>query len=133
MKVFFDNNFSRPLVKIINRYCKIHGKNYLICHLQDRFEPNVPDKTWIKHLASEGGWTVITLDRAITRRGSEERKAMQNSKLRFLFCPSIFVESDKSEQKRIVSMRISSLLRQLRNKYKDELVLFIDANWKLKK
>ena len=43
---------------------------YELCHLGDKFNPDMPDEEWIAALDDEGDWIVVTADNRITRQAS---------------------------------------------------------------
>ena len=47
-------------------------------HLNSKFAPDTPDIVWLKSLADEGDWFVITKDSQIRKR-TNERKAWKDS------------------------------------------------------
>ena len=47
--------------------------DHRVFHLRDKFPPNVEDVVWMKSLASEQGWIIITADVRISRNPHEIR------------------------------------------------------------
>lgn len=70
MKFFCDANISPHLAKALNSLSL--PENHLVQHLREKFDPRTPDITWIRALADEGGWAVITRDRAMSRQPVEQ-------------------------------------------------------------
>jgi hypothetical protein len=42
-----------------------------VVHITEKFSANTPDIEWVSRLAEEGGWIVLSHDRAMTRRAPE--------------------------------------------------------------
>ena len=66
------------LAKTLNYLEGEHG--ILVQHLKDKFPPNTPDIEWIKKLAEDDGWFVITKDSNI-KKNDHEKKAWEESGL----------------------------------------------------
>jgi len=82
MKCLFDNQMSPRLAKALK---ELEGrKGIVVDHIQYKFKHDTPDTDWIRALAKEGDWFVITKD-AMIRRRSIERKAWQESGLPIVF------------------------------------------------
>ena len=77
MTYFLDNTFPRKLTDIL-KLLEIDA-----VHLQTMFEPNTPDEIWIPQV-SEENFILLTGDGRI-RKGSVERAALEQSKLRAFF------------------------------------------------
>ena len=77
MTYFLDNTFPPRLVGIL-QLLKVDA-----IHLQDKFDANTPDEVWIP-LVSQQGYILLTGDGRI-RKGSAERSALEQSKLRAVF------------------------------------------------
>ena len=60
MKCFFDTHLPIKLAKTISYLEGVDG--ILIEHLNTKFAPDTPDIEWLKSLAVEGDWFVITKD-----------------------------------------------------------------------
>lgn len=81
MKFFFDNNLSPHLAHAIRELCVPDGAT--VKHLTDRFNRAEKDLVWIKELANEGDWAVISQDRF--SKNDLEREALRSSGL-IVFC-----------------------------------------------
>ena len=68
MRFFIDNNVARKLARGFNEFVK--GEHEVV-HLRERFAPNAPDVEWMRALASESGWIIISGDVAIGRNPHE--------------------------------------------------------------
>jgi predicted nuclease of predicted toxin-antitoxin system len=82
MKCLFDNNLPSKLSKAL---CVLEGDDGLpVIHLSDKFPPNTPDVEWMRILAAEGDWFVVTRDNQIKKR-PHERMAWKESNLPIVF------------------------------------------------
>lgn len=79
MKFLLDNNLSPRLARALDELSDHH-----IVALRDRFPIDIPDETWIRNLAGEGGWHVVSLDRAVIRSRAA-RVELQKSGLTVFF------------------------------------------------
>lgn len=79
MKFFFDNCISHRLAAAIGALSK-----YEVKHLRDKFSTNTPDKEWIRRLAEEGDWIIISGDTRIFRN-QHELAAWQSAKITGFF------------------------------------------------
>lgn len=82
MKFFLDNCTSPYHAKGLRGFAEL--QNHEIIHLRERFDQDTPDVDWIRELASEGGWIVISADSRISRN-PVERAAWQESGLTAFF------------------------------------------------
>ena len=80
MKFFFDNCISPNIVDAL--LCL--DSRHTLTHLRTKFASNTPDVDWIRALAKEGGWIVISGDTRISR-GRAERAAWLESQLTTFF------------------------------------------------
>jgi len=81
VKFFFDNCISPNLVDAIRCLDKSHE----LAHTRGKFDPATPDPIWIRALAAEGGWIIISGDPRISR-GQAEKAAWIESRLTAFFC-----------------------------------------------
>lgn len=70
MKFFFDNNLAAKLAHGLNEMVE---PGHQVVHLRDKFAPNVEDIVWMKALATEEEWVIITADVRISRNPHEVR------------------------------------------------------------
>lgn len=70
MKFFFDNNLAAKLAHGLNEMVE---PGHQVVHLRDKFAPNVEDIVWMKALAAEEEWVIITADVRISRNPHEVR------------------------------------------------------------
>lgn len=79
MKFFFDNNLPPSLARGIEALSRFEPDVDQVVHLRDKFKPNELDTVWLSQLASEGGWTVVSIDRF--KKSSAERELMRRQGL----------------------------------------------------
>ena len=82
MKFFFDNCVSTKFVEALRILAQIQG--YDLIHLTERFSANTHDEDWIRALASEGQWVIISGDPRISK-GQAQRRAWRESELTAFF------------------------------------------------
>lgn len=75
MKFFFDNNLAPKLAKGLNALVQ---PEHSVVHLKEKFAANVEDEVWMKNLAQEQEWVIITADIRISRN-PHEVKAWQEA------------------------------------------------------
>ncbi len=80
MRFFFDNCVSPNIVDAL----ECLDSRHTLVHLRTRFSADTPDVEWIKALAQEGDWIVISGDLRISR-GKAERTAWYESGLTAFF------------------------------------------------
>ncbi|MEO6291862.1 MAG: hypothetical protein ABIO88_04500 [Burkholderiaceae bacterium] len=83
MNFFLDNNlppnWSGCLrASSLNHFA--HDDVDKVVHLKEKFKPSTPDIDWIKNLATEKNWTIISLD-AFRKQNGAERKVLRQSGL----------------------------------------------------
>ena len=79
MKFLLDNNISPFLARALHELATQH--DYCVVALRDKFPANTPDIDWIRALAKEGDWTVISADH-FTKKGGLEREAIRQAGLK---------------------------------------------------
>ena len=82
MKFFLDNCIAPVFAKALNILAEKQG--YPIVHLRDKFPTQTKDPEWIRALADEGDWVIVSGDPRISR-GKAERQAWQESRLTAFF------------------------------------------------
>ena len=82
MKFFFDNCISPKIVEALRL---LEGRGHQIVSLRERFPEDTEDPVWIRALAHEGAWIIISGDPRISR-GKAERAAWIESGLTTFFC-----------------------------------------------
>lgn len=75
MRFFFDNNLSPRLARSLNALVE---PEHQVVHLKDRFAANTADEVWMRSLASEPNWVIVSGDLCI-RRNPHEIKAWQEA------------------------------------------------------
>jgi hypothetical protein len=67
---FFDNNLAPKLARIMSAAIEPEHK---VVHLKARFPANAEDETWMRALANEKDWIIVTADVCIRRNPHEVR------------------------------------------------------------
>lgn len=70
MKFFFDNNLAARIAHGLDQMVE---PEHRVFHLRDKFAPNIEDADWMKALAAETGWVIVTADVRIGRNPHEVR------------------------------------------------------------
>jgi hypothetical protein len=68
VRFFVDNNLAPKLARGLNEFVK--GEHEVV-HLRDRHAPSTPDVEWMKRLAAEPGWIILSADVRIGRNPHE--------------------------------------------------------------
>lgn len=68
MRFFFDNNLAPRLA---HGFKALALDQHEIIHLRDRFPASKPDVEWMKELAAESGWVIISADVRIGKNRHE--------------------------------------------------------------
>ena len=68
MRFFIDNNIAPKLARGFNEFVK---GEHEVMHLRDRFAGHTPDVEWMRGLAKESGWVILSGDVAIGRNPHE--------------------------------------------------------------
>jgi hypothetical protein len=64
LRFFFDNNLAPKLAKSLHVLVE---PDHSVVHLKDRFAASTPDETWMRMLAGESDWVIISGDIRISR------------------------------------------------------------------
>ena len=64
MNFFFDNNLAPKLARTMSAAIEPEHK---VVHLKERFPANAEDETWMRALAGEKDWIIVTADVCISR------------------------------------------------------------------
>jgi hypothetical protein len=83
VRFFFDNNISQRIVTALQALDDRSNAPELV-HLRARFPGGATDPVWIRELAREAGWIIISGDPRISR-GAAERAAWEESGLTSFF------------------------------------------------
>jgi hypothetical protein len=70
VKFLCDANISPHLARALNFLS--HPEGHVVVHLKEKFDQRTADIEWISSLADEGGWAVVTRDRAMSRHPVEQ-------------------------------------------------------------
>lgn len=68
MRFFLDNNLALKLARGFHQF--VVGQHEIV-HLRDRFDEATPDVKWMRELADESGWIILSGDVAIGRNPHE--------------------------------------------------------------
>ena len=68
MRFFFDNNLAPKLAKGLNGFV---SPDHQVVHLKDEFAANTDDTVWMRQLAQQEDWVIITADLRIGRNPHE--------------------------------------------------------------
>ena len=68
MRFFIDNNIALRLSRGFNEFVK-GGHEFV--HLRQKFSPDTPDVKWMRDLAGESNWVIISGDVAIRKNPHE--------------------------------------------------------------
>jgi len=68
VKFFFDNQLAPKLAKGLHQFVQ---PNHEVHHLKEKFPPNAEDEHWMKQLADEEDWVIVTADIQIGRNPHE--------------------------------------------------------------
>lgn len=68
MRFFVDNNIALRLSRGFHEF--VHGEHEFV-HLRQKFPANTPDVKWMRDLAAESGWVIISGDVAIRKNPHE--------------------------------------------------------------
>ena len=82
MRFFLDNCIAPVYAKVLNILAERQG--YPIVHLREKFPASTKDPEWIRALADEGDWVIVSGDPRISR-GKAERQVWQESRLTAFF------------------------------------------------
>jgi PIN like domain len=68
VKFFFDNNLASKIAKGINGFV---SPEHQVVHLKERFRGDANDVDWMKALAKEENWIIVTADIQISKNPHE--------------------------------------------------------------
>lgn len=72
MNYFFDNNLSPHLAAGIAAFSRYDARIGQVVHLRTKFDPCTPDEDWLRALADEGLWCVVSRDAFNKSRAERE-------------------------------------------------------------
>lgn len=75
MRFFFDNNLSPKLARSLDILVR---PEHQVVHLKEKFPADAPDVIWMRSLAKESDWVIVSGDLQI-RRNPHEIKAWQEA------------------------------------------------------
>ncbi|HEY0434002.1 MAG TPA: DUF5615 family PIN-like protein [Chitinophagaceae bacterium] len=70
MKFFFDNNLAPKVARGLHAFVQ---PEHQVVHLKDRFAASTEDEVWMKKLAEDADWIIITADIRISKNPYEIR------------------------------------------------------------
>ena len=79
MKFLFDANLPPSLARGVAELSKFDPAVEQVIPLVDRFPRNTPDLEWLRALAGEGGWIVVSMDPF--KKSSAEREMLRRQGL----------------------------------------------------
>ena len=68
MKFFFDNNLAAKIARGLNCFV---SPDHQVVHLKEKFAADTDDTVWMKQLAQQEDWIIITADRRIGKNPHE--------------------------------------------------------------
>ncbi len=68
MRFFFDNNLPPKLAKSLHVLVEPHHQ---VVHLKEKFAANATDETWMRELAKEENWVIVSGDLRIRKNPHE--------------------------------------------------------------
>ena len=68
MRFFFDNNLPPRLARSLH---VLVGPEHEVIHLKEKFAADTSDEAWMRSLAKELDWVIISADTRITRNPHE--------------------------------------------------------------
>ena len=100
MRFFFDNCVSIKFVEVLAILAKI--QEYELVHLTNKFTADAKDEDWIRSLAKDGDWVIISGDPRLSR-SQAQRKAWQESGLTAFFLPTAGPVGDSGNKLKVWS------------------------------
>lgn len=82
MRFFLDNCIAPVYAEVLKLLAEKQG--YPIVHLREKFSSDTKDEDWIRTLAVEEDWIIVSGDPRITR-GKTEREAWRESRITAFF------------------------------------------------
>jgi hypothetical protein len=79
LKFIFNNNLPPTLARGLAELSKFNPNVETVLALKDRFPASTADIVWLKELATEGGWIVVSIDRF--KKSSAEREMLRQQAL----------------------------------------------------
>lgn len=110
MRVFLDNCLSPRVAKALQVLVQ---PEHEVVHLSDKFQRDVDDQEWIRTLAREGNWIIISGDPRITRSAAE-RAAWRESGLTAFFLKRGWTNLRLIEQAARLILRWPKIIEQVR-------------------
>jgi len=70
VKFFFDNNLAAKIARGLNCFV---SPDHQVVHLKEKFAAETDDAIWMKQLAQQEDWIIITADRRIGKTPTKLR------------------------------------------------------------
>lgn len=100
MKLLVDENLPPRVARSLQA---LYPDDHLVIALRDKFErPRVTDIEWIQSIGGEGGWSVLTADRRISRNAIERNAFLAHNLIGFVLSPGL--------RKKALNLQMSRLL-----------------------
>jgi hypothetical protein len=68
VKFFFDNNLAAKIARGLNGFV---APDHEVIHLREKFQADAGDIDWMRQLAKEEGWIIVTADVRIGKNPQE--------------------------------------------------------------
>jgi predicted nuclease of predicted toxin-antitoxin system len=68
VKFFFDNNLAAKIAKGLNGFV---SPDHQVVHLKEQFAANAEDTVWMRQLARQEDWIIVTADVRIGKNPHE--------------------------------------------------------------
>ena len=125
MKLFVDHNIAPRVARALDVLFDEHE----VTAKTDKFARDTPDAEWIGQLGKEGGWAVLSKDRAILRSKAEraalaERAAFRQAGLIGFFLEKAWERRSAAELTGRLLLRWDSLVTQF-EQFEGSAVLFV--------
>ena len=87
MKLLVDNNLPPCLGRGLNA---LFNSDHDVIHIRDKFGTgSLSDEAWIRELAEEGGWCVLSSDRRIATRKPSRDLFLRSNLIGFFLLPAV--------------------------------------------
>ena len=98
MRFFGDNNLSPRIAHAL--HC-LAQPDHEVIHLRDRFPSDIADINWLRTLANEEGWVIISADTSIARNPHEVEAWRQSGHPIFFFKHSLLNQTPWQQASRL--------------------------------
>lgn len=108
MKFFFDNNLAPKIARGLNEFV---SPDHQVVHLKERFKADTDDATWMKELAGEQGWIIVTADIRIGKN-PHKIEAWRQAGHTILFLKPVWFEMSFWDQAQEFLKRFPEVIRK---------------------